>query len=57
MLPFTVEQFFEAVEERRSELQGEAFALGERLYADKPSAYVRRLKRLWKASQASIRAP
>ena len=50
-------EFFEAVEERRSELQGEAFALGERLYADKPSAYVRRLKRLWKASQASIRAP
>jgi CHAD domain-containing protein len=50
-------EFFEAVERRRSELQGEAFALGERLYADKPSTYVRHLKRLWKASQASVRAP
>jgi CHAD domain-containing protein len=50
-------EFFEAVEQRRSELQDEAFALGERLYADKPSAYVRRLKRLWKASQATVRAP
>ncbi len=49
--------FFEVVEERRSALQGEAMALGERLYADKPSAYVRRLHGLWKASQTSIRAP
>jgi CHAD domain-containing protein len=50
-------EFFEAVELRRSELQGEAMALGERLYADKPSAYRRRLRRLWKASQTFIRAP
>jgi CHAD domain-containing protein len=50
-------EFFEAVERRRSELQGEAMALGERLYADKPNAYVRRLRGLWKASQASVRAP
>lgn len=45
-------EFFEAVERRRSELQAEAMALGARLYADKPSAYARRLRRLWKASQA-----
>ena len=50
-------EFFEAVERRRSELQDEAMALGERLYADKPSAYVRRLRRLWEASQTSVRAP
>ena len=50
-------EFFEAVERRRSELQGEAIALGERLYADRPGAYVRRLRGLWKASQASVRAP
>ena len=50
-------EFFEAVERRRSELQGEAIALGERLYADRPDAYVRRLRGLWKASQASVRAP
>jgi CHAD domain-containing protein len=50
-------EFFEAVEGRRSELQGEAMALGERLYADKPGAYVRRLRGLWKASPTSVRAP
>ncbi|HMJ96376.1 MAG TPA: CHAD domain-containing protein [Thermoleophilaceae bacterium] len=50
-------EFFEAVERRRSELQAEAMGLGERLYADRPVAYVRRLRRLWEASQASIRAP
>jgi CHAD domain-containing protein len=50
-------EFFEAVERRRGELQGEAFALGARLYAEKPSAYVRRIKRLWKASQTRVRAP
>jgi CHAD domain-containing protein len=50
-------EFFEAVERRRLELQAEAMALGARLYADKPSAYVRRLRRLWKAAPASVRAP
>ena len=50
-------EFFEAVERRRTELQAEAMALGERLYADKPRAYVRRLRRLWNAAQASVRAP
>ena len=47
----------EAVERRRAVLQAEAFALGERLYAEKPSAYVRRLKRLWTADRARVRAP
>jgi CHAD domain-containing protein len=50
-------EFFEAVQRRRSELQDQAMALGERLYADKPRPYVRRLRRLWKTSQASVRAP
>ena len=50
-------EFFEAVEQRRSKLQTEALGLGKRLYADKPSAYVRRLQGLWTASQTSVRAP
>jgi CHAD domain-containing protein len=50
-------EFFEAVESRRSELQAEAMALGERLYADKPGPYVRRLRRLWNTAQTSVRAP
>ena len=50
-------EFFEAVESRRSELQAEAMALGERLYADKPGPYARRLRRLWNTAQTSVRAP
>ena len=50
-------EFFGAVESRRSELQAEAMALGERLYADKPGPYVRRLRRLWNTAQTSVRAP
>jgi CHAD domain-containing protein len=42
----------EAVGRRRAELQGEAFAIGARLYADKPSASIRRLGRWWEASAA-----
>ena len=50
-------EFFDAVDRRRAELQAEAMTLGARLYADKPSAYVRRLRRLWKAAPTSVRAP
>ena len=46
-----------AVDRRRAELQREALALGERLYADKPSAYMRRMKRLWNADADLVRAP
>jgi CHAD domain-containing protein len=46
-----------AIDRRRAELQRDAFALGARLYADKPSAYVRRLERLWDAAQTRVRAP
>jgi CHAD domain-containing protein len=50
-------EFFDAVDRRRAELQAEAITLGARLYADKPKAYVRRLRRLWRASPAFVRAP
>jgi CHAD domain-containing protein len=50
-------EFFEAVERRREELQRDAFALGALLYADKPSAYVGRLERLWEKRQTEVRAP
>jgi CHAD domain-containing protein len=39
-------EFFEAVARRRSDLQREAIELGERLYADKPGAYIGRLRGL-----------
>ena len=47
----------EAIDRRRAELQQEAFDIGARLYAEKPSAYVRRLERLWNAGRAGVRAP
>jgi CHAD domain-containing protein len=49
--------FFAAVERRRAQLQQDAFALGARVYAEKPGAFVRRLERLWDASKAEVRAP
>jgi len=42
----------EPVERRRAELQRDAFAIGARLYADKPGAFIRRLERWWDASAA-----
>jgi CHAD domain-containing protein len=50
-------EFLDAVIRRREALQGEAFALGLRLYAEKPSAYVRRMKGLWEVSETRVRAP
>jgi CHAD domain-containing protein len=49
--------FSDAVIRRREELQRDAFALGQRLYAEKPSAYMRRIEGLWNASEARVRAP
>jgi CHAD domain-containing protein len=50
-------EFQEAVDRRRAELQAEAFALGARVYAEKPAAYARRMKGLWAGSRQGVRAP
>ena len=50
-------EFREAVDRRRAELQAEAFALGARVYAEKPKAFVRRMSRLWAARGQKVRAP
>jgi CHAD domain-containing protein len=50
-------EFFEVVDRRRSELQADAMRLGARVYAERPGAFVRRMRRLWKASRAFVRAP
>ncbi len=44
-------ELVEAVEQRRRELQAEAFELGARLYADRPQVFIRRLERLYEASR------
>jgi CHAD domain-containing protein len=51
------EEFTEAVERRRAALQADALELGARLYAEKPSAFVGRLGRLWDANEHVVRAP
>jgi CHAD domain-containing protein len=50
-------EFFAAVEERRGELQAEAFALAGRVYAEKPKAFRKRMKGLWTAREEKVREP
>ncbi len=45
------EALMAAIRTRQEELLSEALPLGERLYADKPKAYRRRVKAYWKASR------
>jgi CHAD domain-containing protein len=39
------------IQARRAEIQGEAFAYGERLFAEKPKRFVARIERYWGARQ------
>lgn len=39
------------IDERRAYLQAQAQLIGRRLYAERPNAFVRRLKRLWQAGR------
>jgi CHAD domain-containing protein len=50
-------EFHRAVDRRRGELQADAFALGARVYAEKPKAFVERMGRLWSAREQKVRAP
>ena len=50
-------ELFEAIDRRREALARDSLALGERLYAEKPGAYVARLGRLWRARASRVRAP
>jgi CHAD domain-containing protein len=43
-----LQELIDAIEERRKELQADAFRLGERLYAERPGAFVRRLRGYWR---------
>lgn len=45
------------IDHRRSELQTEAISIGQRVYAEKPKAFRRRMRRVWKAGRALARAP
>jgi CHAD domain-containing protein len=45
------------IDHRRAELQAEAIHIGERVYAEKPKAFRRRMQRSWNAGQAVAHAP
>lgn len=49
----THEMLLGLIEQRRSELQQSAWPLGQRLYAEKPKAFVRRMAAYWDAAQNS----
>jgi CHAD domain-containing protein len=40
------------IDHRRAELEGEAFSLGARIYAEKPRTFVRRMRSAWRAGRA-----
>lgn len=45
------------IDHRRTELQMEAFGIGERSYAETPKAFRRRMRMSWRAGRALARAP
>jgi hypothetical protein len=50
-LKVDVDAVLELIEHRREQLQAEATALGQRVYAEPPEAFVARMRRYWKASR------
>ena len=55
--PADVDAVFALLDHRRDELQTQAFALGDRVYAERPKAYRRRMRQSWEAGRALARAP
>ena len=55
--PVDLRAVVELIDHRRRELQNEAMALGERVYADPPKTFRRRMRRSWKAGRALAAAP
>jgi hypothetical protein len=47
--PKRFERLERLIARRRSELQKEAFALGDRVYAQNPKAFTKRIEMLWAA--------
>jgi CHAD domain-containing protein len=50
-LAVDVDAVIELIDHRREQLQTEAMQVGERLFAERPTAFRRRLHKYWKASQ------
>jgi CHAD domain-containing protein len=56
-VPVDVDAVLELTDHRREQLQGEAMRVGERLYAERPKAFRRRMHRYWKATREAPREP
>jgi len=51
-LAVDLDAVYELIDHRREQLQAEAYLAGERLYAEPPKQFIRRLHRYWKAARA-----
>lgn len=56
-VPVDVDAVVKLIDHRRSELQTEAFALGERVYAESPKAFRRRMRRSLASGRALAEVP
>ncbi|HZO79093.1 MAG TPA: CHAD domain-containing protein [Solirubrobacteraceae bacterium] len=56
-VPVDVHAVVELIDHRRDELQTEAIALGERVYADCPKSFRRRMRWSWRAGRVLAEAP
>jgi CHAD domain-containing protein len=54
-VPADVDAVLKLIDHRRTELQAEAIHIGERVYAESPKAFRRRMQRSWKAGRATAR--
>ena len=54
-VPADVDAVLGLLDHRRSQLQAQAVALGERVYAERPKPFVRRLRACWRAGRAHQR--
>jgi len=52
-VPVDVDAVIELIDHRRDQLQTEAMQVGERLYAERPKAFRRRMRRYWKATRGA----
>jgi CHAD domain-containing protein len=56
-LKVDVDAVLTLIDHRREQLQAEAVVLGQRLYAERPKAFVARMHRYWTASRPQAAAP
>ena len=51
-----VDAVIDLIDHRREQLQTAAMFAGERVYAERPKAFARRLRRCWHAGRAGVAA-